>query len=139
MESNQAKPRISGTFGPGVEVTSGDQKGINIAGGASSGDYYEFVTNQGGDGSFEDACRAVDSADLEAQHKKSLVEAITTVKQEVSKGDEANLGIIELVFSAIRGTAPKVESLVAKATLNNTQSPSIRGLAQRVLIEQSAR
>jgi len=137
MDSSQAKPRISGTFGPGVEVTSGDQKGINIAGGASSGDHYEFVKTEGGDGSFEDAYRAVDDVpDLDPGQKKSLVDAIAAVKQEVGKGDEANLGIIELVFSAIRGTAPKVESLVAKATLNNTQSSSIRGLAQKVLTEQ---
>jgi hypothetical protein len=127
---------ISGSFGPGVEVTSGDRKGINIAGGANSGDIYQFVTSSSSD-PFEEAIRVIESGEFAPDQKKSLSEAVTALRRELDNGKEANFGLIEVIVSAVSEAAPAVLPLLSQGMLEKSDSSSVRRLAQQVLNLQS--
>jgi hypothetical protein len=124
--------KLSGSFGSGVEVESGDVKGINIAGGANSGDHFQFMKSSSLD-PFDEAIRVVDSGDFTADQKTSLSDAVTAVRRELDNGNDANLGLIEVIFSAVGEDAPSVLPLLAQGILEKSESSSVRRLAQQVL------
>ena len=124
--------KLSGSFGSGVEVESADVKAINIAGGANSGDHFQYMESSSLD-PFEEAIRAVESGDFAADQKKSLSDAVGAVRRELDNGSEANLGLIEVIFSAVGEAAPAVLPLLAQGILEKSESSSVRRLAQQVL------
>jgi hypothetical protein len=126
------KINISGSFGPGVKVKSGERTAINIAGGSGSGDVYQ-QSSDGRQDRFREARRLLDTLTLTPDDKHNLEEVISNIEQETAKGTQAETGLVDFFFSGVRENAPALLEPLALGILDRSSAPQMIGLAQRII------
>jgi hypothetical protein len=126
------KINISGSFGPGVKVKSGERSAINIAGGSGSGDVYQ-QTSEGRADSFKEARRLLNTLTLTPGDKQSLEDVISKIEEQTTMGTSAETGVVDFLLSGVRENAPVLLEPLAVGILDRSRAPEMIGLAQRLL------
>jgi hypothetical protein len=127
-----SKVNISGKFGPGVVVKSGDRTAINIAGGSGSGDVYQESSEAKRD-FFREARRAVRSLPISDDDKDRLDGVVLKIEGEAGKGAYAEAGLVDYLLSGVRENAPSILELLAMGILDRSSAPQMRRLAQQIV------
>src|SRR6266478_5104102 len=126
------KISISGSFGPGVKVKSGERTAINIAGGSGSGDVYQ-QNSEGRPDPFMQARRLLSTLNLTPDDKRNLEDVISKIEQETAMGTKAETGVVDFLLSGVRENAPVLLEPLAVGILERSSAPQMIGLSQRIL------
>ena len=126
------KPQISGSFGPSVIVKSGNKKMINIAGGSKSGDVYREMESSSED-PFARVRRIIGEENLPEPQKEEISKVVSKVQEEISRGPDANVGLIIIILSRLQDSAPRVLQPLAQAICESSNNPALRAVASQAL------
>lgn len=126
------KPQISGSFGPSVIVKSGNKKMINIAGGSNSGDVYREMESSSED-PFARVRRIIGEENLPEPQKEEISKVVSKVQEEISRGPDANVGLIIIILSRLQDSAPRVLQPLAQAICESSNNPALRAVASQAL------
>src|SRR6266704_816884 len=126
------KISISGRFGPGVEVKSGERTAINIAGGSGSGDL-SLQNSDGRPDGFAQARRLLETLESSADDKRNLQDTISKIQEQTTMGTKAETGLVDFLLSGVRENAPVLLEPLALGILESSSAPQMIGLAQRFL------
>lgn len=105
---------------------------INIAGGSNSGDVYCEMESSSED-PFARVRRSIDEQNLPDPQKVEIRKVVSRVQEEISRGPDANVGLIDIILSRLQSSAPRVLQPLAQAIVESSNSPSLRAVASQAL------
>jgi hypothetical protein len=134
---SSSKVQISGSLGPNVVVQTDRSTLINIAGGKCTGDVYREVGRSDPPG-FKGARDFISKQDFIPEAKTQLNAIVDKIQDELAKGPEVNVGLIQLILERTLEISPDVLRLLAQAVADASNDSALRGAALEFLSKTPA-